>query len=201
MFIELAEYLRCPADHEETYLVVATATMRGRDITSGVIGCPVCQREFVITDGVAVIGEVPPGAGPIPEAPAIPGDHLQAMLDLASPGGYVVLVGSAADLASPLAERLEGVHFVAVNPAARVVGSGTVSVLRSDRIPLRGAVSRGVVVGGECDPAWVAEAARVVLDGRRVVVLREEVTPPEGLRALAAGNGAWVGERTGARRR
>lgn len=200
MFIELAEYLRCPGDHEETYLVVATGTMRGRDVISGVIGCPVCGEEFTITDGVAVVGEVPDEASLRRASPAMPPDHLQAMLDLASPGGYVVLVGSAADVAASLAERLDGVHFVAVNPAPDVEGGTTLSVLRSGRIPLRTGVARGVVVGGECGPSWIAEAARVVLGGRRIVVFREDVTAPEDVAALASGSGAWVGERTRVRR-
>ncbi len=195
MFIELSEYLRCLSEHEDTYLVLATATMRGRDVLAGVLGCPVCRREYQIVLGDAMMGEPPPAPAP-PDDPDVPaGDALQAMLDLGSPGGYVVCIGSAASYAQALARALQGVQFIAINPPDGIRSGATTSVVRSPEVPLKSAMARGVVVGKECGASWLAEAARVVLPGRRVVVLREDVEPPAGVTTLVSGMGAWVGER------
>src|SRR5256886_11534736 len=63
-------------------------------------------------------GRVASGAPPHP-APRIshPADvrTLQALLDLSGPGGYVLLLGSAAQHAVGLAGLMGGIHFVGVN--------------------------------------------------------------------------------------
>jgi hypothetical protein len=56
VFIELTEILRCPNDHLESYMVAAPMTMDGRRIVRGVVGCPECQAEFPIVDGVVYFG-------------------------------------------------------------------------------------------------------------------------------------------------
>jgi len=42
---------------------------------------------------------------------------------------------------------------------------------------------------------WLADAARILLRGRRVVVEREDVSGVPGVTRLAAGQGLFVGER------
>jgi hypothetical protein len=57
-------------------------------------------------------------------------------------------------------------------------------------------MARGTVVGAELSRTpWVGEAARVLLNGRRLVVESEQPTVPESVKQLAAGQGLWVGER------
>ena len=53
MLLELTEILRCPADHEESYVVCVTYAVDGSRVIRGVIGCPVCRAEYPIVDGVA----------------------------------------------------------------------------------------------------------------------------------------------------
>jgi uncharacterized protein YbaR (Trm112 family) len=195
MFIELAESLRCPVRHEDTHLVLATGAMRGRAVAFGTLGCPSCQAEYPVADGVASFGprpEMPTPPGVLPDAAVV-----QALVGLASPGGYVVLVGSAGGLAGPLAKLMTGVHFAVVN----LVGASGVSPVRSllvspRTIPLA-TVARGVVLGAEyADAHWLTEAARVVLRGQRVVVLTEAVEGvPAALAPLTAGRGMWVGRK------
>ena len=64
MHIELAQVLRCPVAHEETYLVLATGAMKDRCIVYGTLGCPACQSEYPVVDGVAMFGAVPAVAAP-----------------------------------------------------------------------------------------------------------------------------------------
>jgi uncharacterized protein YbaR (Trm112 family) len=196
MFIELSEYLACPGEHEPTYLVVATGIMSGRDILHGTIGCPACGREFLIDRAVAGFGSPPERAAPDLALPAA--DDVQAVLGLGSPGGYVVLVGSAARLAAGLALQVPGVHFATVNAPDDVEPATYLSLLE-DRatVPLKTAVTRGAVVGSEyADAAWLAEGARVVLRGQQLVVLRERLdAEPAGIDLLAVGRGMWVGKK------
>jgi len=188
---------------------MSTGEMLGRMVRSGILGCPVCRREYPILQGVvrfspaapAASGSTradpvasPPSASPDPrvDAPA-----LQALLDLSGPGGYVVLVGSAARHAVGLASLMGGVHFVGVDAPPDSEELPVLSLLAGTPvIPLRASIARGVVVGGERVAApWLAEACRVLLRGRRLVVEDERAPSPDGVTRLAAGQGLWVGEK------
>jgi hypothetical protein len=198
MFIELAELLRCPGEHEEqSFCVIVPEEMLDRDVRSGLIGCPVCRQEYPIVEGAALFGEVraaddrlarPEAAHPTPEA-------LQALLGVAGPGGYVVLVGSAATLAGPLGTLLHGIHVVVVNPPESVSSPGASTLYCRQGIPLRRSMARGVVVGEDhLQRHWIQEGARVLLNGLRLVVMSEEVVV-DGVGQLAVGDGMWVGRK------
>lgn len=191
MFIEITEYLRCPAAHDPEWLVLMPEAIVDRRVTGGTIGCPVCHAAYPIVDGVVRFGapSVPAAAADVP-AP----DVLQALIGLESPGGYVVLVGSAARAGAGLAPLLEGSHVVAVNP--QEPPGGGLTVLEAARvIPIRDRVVRGVVLGGEVAEAMLDEAVRIVLRGQRVVILNEAVRLPDGLEELARGQGMVVGRK------
>jgi len=68
--IDLTEMLRCPEPHDEAFLVMSTGEMRGRMVRSGLLGCPVCGREYPLVKGVARFsgsGErLPPPPRPVP---------------------------------------------------------------------------------------------------------------------------------------
>lgn len=190
--------LRCPEPHAETFLVLSTGTMLGRMVRSGVLACPGCDREYPIVNGVvhfssgaAAAAAVPP-PGPAPDGPT-----LQALLELGGPGGYVVLLGRAAGYAAALAGLMGGIHFVGVNAPPDLDELPVLSLLCCEAmIPLRRAMARGVVVGSDCAAArWLAEAQRVLLPGRRLVIEAEAVTAPPGVTRLATGRGLWVGEK------
>jgi uncharacterized protein YbaR (Trm112 family) len=195
MHIELTEMLRCPEAHAEAFLVLSTAEMSGRSVISGVVGCPVCRREYEISRGIVEFG----GSGKREEGRgigAVDAPTLQALLDLSGPGGYVVLVGAASRHAVGLASLMHGIHFVGINPPADAEDLPILSLLRSEAaIPLKSSMARAIVVGSDSanDP-WLAEAHRVLLRGRRLVIESETTTPPQGVNRLAAGQGLWVGE-------
>jgi uncharacterized protein YbaR (Trm112 family) len=202
--IELTEMLRCPEPHAEAFLVMSTGEMTGRMVRSGVLGCPVCGREYPIVKGVVCFsggeGTSPRdpktqslrGAPPPPE----PGT-LQALLDLSGPGGYVVLLGAAARHAIGLADLMGGIHFVGVNAPADVEERPVLSLLQCETaIPLRQTMARAVVVGRDrVDARWLVEAQRVLLPGRRLVVEDDGAALPAGITRLALGQGLLVGER------
>ena len=196
MFIELAEFLRCPRDPGEAHCVVVSQETVGRTVIRGTIGCPTTKREYPITDGIAdfTAGET---AG-LPRRPGeLPTDAAtaHALLGVNTPGGYVVLLGSAARLAPGLAELLGGVHFVGLNVPDGVEPSPVLSLLRGPHpLPLRTSMGRGVIVGAEfAREPWLTDAARIVLKGLRVVVLSQKPVPH--VNAVASGQGVWVGEK------
>ena len=193
MFIELTDHLRCPADHQEAFLVLLPDTVEGRSVRSGTLGCPVCDRRFTIDAGVLDLGEAPL---PPPPATALGADALTSLLGLGGPGGYLVLVGPPAASWRDVAELTPGVALVAVNPPGEVQDGGGISVLRAGRLPLKTGSMRGVVLGRPFggERPWVSEAARVVLPGLRVV--GEGADPaPELIDLMASADGVWVGTR------
>lgn len=195
MHIELTEMLRCPEPHAEAFLVMSTGEMTGRMVRSGVLGCPVCSREYPIVKGVVCFsgGE----ATPPRDLKAPDSETLQALLDLSGPGGYVVLLGAAARHAIGLADLMGGIHFVGVNAPADVEERPVLSLLQCETaIPLRQTMARAVVVGRDrVDARWLVEAQRVLLPGRRLVVEDDGVALPAGITRLALGQGLLVGER------
>src|SRR5437764_12986992 len=98
--------LRCPETHEEAFLVMSTGEMVGRMVRSGILGCPICRREYAIVRGVVnfsgpgtgeglPVGEKEAGAaGGPPRSPD--GRTHPAHLDLSAPRGGALLAGCLA---------------------------------------------------------------------------------------------------------
>jgi uncharacterized protein YbaR (Trm112 family) len=192
MFIELTDHLRCPADHDEGFLVLLPDRIEGRSVIEGQLGCPVCGRTFRLSGGVFDTGDAPDLDAANPGR--LDAEGLTALAGLSGPGGYLVLVGSTADHWQDVAALNHGVALVAINPGSGIADSPRISVLRSGRIPLKSRSMRGVVLGrpyGD-DPHWVREAARAVLPGLRIV--GEGAEPPgDVIELLASADGVWVG--------
>src|SRR4051812_15743884 len=113
MFIELTDHLRCPNDHEESFLVLLPDSMEGRSVLTGQLGCPVCGRTYTVSDGVLDLG----GASDWTEegGSVLDAEAVSALAGVHGPGGYLVLVGSVASLWQEVAELNPGVALVAVN--------------------------------------------------------------------------------------
>jgi uncharacterized protein YbaR (Trm112 family) len=191
MFIELTDHLRCPADHEESYLVLLPDRMEGRSVREGRLGCPVCGRTYSLVEGVLDLGgEVPP----TPASTLLEPEPLTALVGLSGPGGYLVLVGRPAGRWREVAELNPGVGLVAVNPGPEVVDAPGISLLRGASLPLKSRSMRGVVLGSPygSDPRWVTDGARVVLPGLRVAG-EGRVPESAAIDLMATAGGVWVG--------
>jgi uncharacterized protein YbaR (Trm112 family) len=199
MFIELTDYLRCPADHDESYLVLLPEQMEARSVVAGALGCPVCGRTYRVQDGIALLGE-PPFTSDSETMLDPPG--LIALVGLSGPGGYLALVGSAGSLWSEVKDLSPGVGLVAINPPEDVPDAPGLSVIRSGRMPLKSRSMRGVVLGARYgdDPYWVDEASRVILPGLRVVGVGTEPVS-QTVELMASAGQAWVGTTGRSRRR
>jgi uncharacterized protein YbaR (Trm112 family) len=133
MLLELTEVLRCPRDHEESFVVCVAYESEGRHVVRGVVGCPHCQAEFPIREGILDLRE-PPGdegrgaapdeggwgrdaeastTGAPPNVPAPPHEHERAAAgDL-----------TAEALATFLDLRGPGGYVVLAGGAARLAGA------------------------------------------------------------------------------
>ena len=212
MHIELTEMLRCPEGHREEFLVLSTGEMSGRMVLSGLVGCPVCHKEYEMVNGIVTFGgsgapgttraraggDAALGGARARDATTTPdAATLQALLDLGGPGGIVVLLGDAARQAEGLASLMAGIHFVGINAPADMEELPVLSLLRCESsVPLKGSMARGVVIGSDVANApWLEEGVRVLLRGSRYVLLGEGTDLPPGVTRLAAGDGLVVGEK------
>ena len=196
MFIELTDHLRCPAEHAESFLVLIPDEMGGREVRRGVLGCPVCQREYPIREGVVHFWEATQVVTPPPAGGAVNAGAIAAFLGLEGPGGYVGLIGEAASYAAGLSGLLAGIHLVAVNPPGGFSPGETLSVLLSPGIPFKRGSFRGIVLGGPFggEAAWAEGAVQSVLPGLRAVG-RGPTPQFDGFELMGEAEGWWVGKK------
>ena len=198
MFIELVESLRCPRPHEFTWLVASTLEMAGRDIRRGLLGCPSCSARYPIREGV-VDFQTRDGTTPIPDSMPL-GDaggdpelamRIAALLDLTSPGGFVVLAGTWGHAAPALRGVVEGVEVLVLNATVALASGNGISLARSDgSIPIRPGAARGIALD-ERHAVQVNGAARALRQFGRLVAPVAATLPPD-LEELARDGRDWV---------
>lgn len=168
MFIELIDLLRCPVPHEDSWLVAAFTDMDGRFVRKGKLGCPVCAKTYPIIDGTAHFAPAVSAGATMPAAASE--DEVvraAALLGLTRPGALVVLVGSSAG-AAQLADMTES-KVIVVNPVTRIDETDRVGIVTAgDRIPLAAGSADGIISDDSSDDL-VAEAARLLRPGGRIV--------------------------------
>jgi uncharacterized protein YbaR (Trm112 family) len=193
VFIEMIDLLRCPRDHEETWLVAAFTTMDGRFVVEGKLGCPVCNASYDVIEGVAHFG------GEISEAfaPNVSTESVMrtaALLNLVRPGSLAVLCGSEASAAEDLSE-LTQTRVIVMNPAASIEDTEHVgTVVTDERIPLASSSVDGIAMG-DCH-SLLGDALRVLRpSGRLTVSVGAEL--PSGFREIARDDQCVVAEAIG----
>jgi uncharacterized protein YbaR (Trm112 family) len=194
VLLSLVDSLRCPADHEETSLVLSVESWEGSRVSSGVLGCPRCHARYPIRDGVVDFAGGAGGAELLAEVrrDEFEAIRLAAQLGLSEPGGFVFLTGPYASLAECL---LNVVDVTCLLVDARG-GSlpGTIRLRLHDRLPLMsGALRAAAVDDSRANPPFLRDVARCVRDGGRLVAPADSF-PPGGLRIVARDVREWVGQ-------
>lgn len=195
MFIELVDALRCPATHEESWLVASADRMEARHIVEGVLGCPVCARQFPVRSGVVDFRT----SGTVVRHPEVNADdtsatRLAAFMNLTDAQGFALLIGSRGAHAELLMQLVE-TPLILVDPPATMTGQPGISVIRTDggALPL----ARGAARATALDAADATRAAAAVeatrTNGR--IVAPAALALPLGVRELARDPVDWVGER------
>jgi hypothetical protein len=197
MRLDLAERLRCPAPHEPTPLIVVAARVVDRELMEGAVGCPVCHLEARVTGGVVHFGAPhditvagdgsAEGVGgghddgrarSAPDDGAI--DRTGALLDLAEPGGAVLLTGRYAAMASALRSAF---------------GVATVVVRSRGEVPFTDHTFRAAALDPGAAAHEVApDAIRTVAIGGRILLPAACHLPP-AVRQLAADERERLGVR------
>src|SRR3954468_14497196 len=177
MFIELVDALRCPNDHEESWLVLAASALEERHIRAGVLGCPVCLAEYPIRDGIADFRRAhdtqhdavatdshAPGA-----ASTVSTEQLGAMLSLSDALGFAILTGGWCRHADALDALLDAPPLLLIDPPADMaMRPGISGLLAAERLPLAIGAARAAAVD-ETSPRRVASAAECTRVGGHVI--------------------------------
>jgi uncharacterized protein YbaR (Trm112 family) len=196
MYIELIDLLRCPRDHEETWMVAAFTRMDGRFVIEGKLGCPVCSSSYVISNGIADL-RVESSASPKKENPASENSdaamRLAALLNLTRPGALAILDGDSAGHAHEVSE-IGQCRVIALNPASQVEDSERVATVLADaRIPFASSSVYGIAMS---DDRLSNDISRVLQAGSRAV-LPAGTNLPGGLNELARDDQSVVAEFVG----
>ncbi|MGI9075968.1 MAG: hypothetical protein ACR2G6_01395 [Gemmatimonadaceae bacterium] len=209
MHVDLLEFLRCVKPHEPSWLVASVDRVEERDIMSGRLGCPACGTEYVIGNGVAdfrVDWKQDGDSVPLDSAWLVPADlpaasdlalRAAALLDVTTPGGFVLLAGSWSVAAFELVALLDGVHALVLNPATHVAsGYGVSVVLCQANVPVRTGSSRGAALDAlHSTPEWIAETTAAIRAHGRILAHADAKIPGD-LTLLARDAQSWVAQTT-----
>ncbi|MDZ7630837.1 MAG: hypothetical protein U5K74_05630 [Gemmatimonadaceae bacterium] len=104
MFTELIDTLRCPNDHDDSWLVATSTRSDQRHIVEGRLGCPVCRQTFLIVDGVAQF-RAPVAIPPIDALDEDAAFRIAAQLHLVEAPSPILLTGRSARCCAGVAIR------------------------------------------------------------------------------------------------
>jgi len=165
MHIELIDLLRCPEPHEETWLVAAFNKIDGRNIIEAKLGCPVCRREYLIHEGIAIFG-----GDVTADAREEDATTTAAFLDLTSPGKTILLAGAFGFLADGIVEMTQS-RAISLNAPRAGNSESVAAILTASRIPLASSSLNGVALDRAHSTEFlVAESARILRPGGRLLM-------------------------------
>lgn len=186
MLLDLSESLACPRCGPPQGIIVLVERMEGRRVLDGRLDCPDCEARYVLRDGVVEFDVAPDSDLRVPPADPEDAVTVAALLGIQHGRGLIVVgsgLGQAAEQISSLCGgcevvRLEpyGLSSDSIQSAERGPerGRGEVTPLLgvpAGSIPLLSGKALGVAFEGEA-PDLLAEAARVLVPGGRVAVIR-----------------------------
>ena len=189
MRVETIELLRCPAAHESSPLVTVAHARNGDRLIEGTLGCPICGAEYPLKEGVALLADHTGSESPTDSVDAM---RTAALLGLSEPGMRVALCGAFGSVADEI-EQATGATCITVNasPIIRSASTADHVVLASQALlPFSSASLAGLAVD-DANLALLADAARVVRAGGRVLAPARASTPA-GVTELARDEQAWV---------
>ena len=202
MLIELVDVLRCPNPHQESWLVLATRRIDGRDVVEGILGCPVCKEEFSVANGVARFDRGNPRltrSAPADENEAV---RLAALLNLTDARGYAILVGETGNHAERLRDLID-IPLLLIDPPSGIAMSGGISGLTTDAstvaLPLAAESARALALDDSTTADALAARLAVVSPTGRLLA-PASLPLPAGVAELARDDRQWLAEPTGVAR-
>jgi uncharacterized protein YbaR (Trm112 family) len=193
MLRDLLDALRCPHDHEESWLVAVVREADGPQLIDAALACPVCGAEFLVRHGVADFGGPPLGSGPdTPDA-----ERLAALLGVSGGHRPLLLTGHYARAGAALSAFTTAPQIWLDAPEDANRELPALSCVRgAGRLPMGvDTLAAAAIDARHASPAMLASIARAVGQGGRMVA--PAATPvPETLRVLARDATEWVAETT-----
>lgn len=212
---DLLDALRCPAPHEESWLVAMVHRADGATLIEADLACPVCGAEYAVTQGEAwfhaaqdrVPSTMPANASttPLPDV-----ERLAAQLGVMGGLAPVLLAGGYAAVAADYA-ALTGAPVVAV-PTASASASAPLAIRAVDvsvlHVGLQLPLGASTLAAAACGVAHLvpddaarllASIARAVRAGGRIVAPVSQELPAVlmgTVRTLARDEREWVAEMT-----
>ena len=200
MYIELVDALRCPRAHAPTWMVAAATETRARCLVRGTLGCPICEAEFVLEDGVVRFDDRPDGARRARVGAPSGADaseqtmRLAAFLDLTTAGG-IIAVGGEWDAALDGLLDFTDLRALVLEPTAAWRPREPFGAVQGGGVPVAAGALRGVALDAHtADDARLA-AAVLALQPRGRLVAPAHASLPDGVRELARDEHHWVAER------
>lgn len=186
MYLLLTDHLACPRCGPAHGLILLAREVEDRRVLEGELGCSNCRDRFTVRKGMADLR--PPPRSPmaareeLPDGDADPEriEGLKAALGIGDGTGTSLLLGSAVRFATALARACPDIEFVAADPRTEgwPEASGVSRILAAAALPFFSSRIRGVALGPDVGEEGLAEPARVLAPGHRLVVL----DPPAGTR-------------------
>ena len=197
MFTEQIDILRCPAMHEDSWLVAASTHAEGRHIITGTLGCPVCKASYEIVEGEVRFSDAPlhTSSGPMDTELAF---ELAAQLHLVEAPLPVMLTGGWSRAVAPLRTLVPTVSFLVGDAQCLIRLDDRVSTLRLPLtgIPLATGSIRGLALDAvHASVAFLTAASRAVCTSGRLVLPAGSVLDPSLWRILASDGHVIVAER------
>jgi uncharacterized protein YbaR (Trm112 family) len=207
MHILLTDVLTCPRCGPAFGLILIADEIRDRRVIWGGLGCPNCRERYSIAGGVAdlrirgqeeVEPEVEPrGASPEGErgAGGTDGSDADGVADVME-SGYrvaallgvgdlpctVLIAGYPRSVSSAVAGLLPDSQVAASIGGGEVTATGTSWIRHGVRLPFRTGSLKGIAIAGRSAGELLAESARVLAPGGRIVM---ENGPPGAVDGLA----------------
>lgn len=190
MFVPLVDTLRCPNQHDETWLVASIERAEERDIKQGLLGCPSCYAEYPIVDGVVRFDDAE--RAPFVAPNEREATRIAAALDLTDPRMTALLVGQCGAHA-PMIRALSPAQLLLVNPPEGIVSGDGVSIVLTKGAPFATASMDAIAVDAQLSDAAVARLSAALRGGRRM--LGPIARPvPTFLKELVRDDDVWVAE-------
>jgi uncharacterized protein YbaR (Trm112 family) len=196
---DLLDALRCPAVHDESWLVAVVHEAHDGRLLEADLACPVCGAEFRVTGGTAYFGPSTRVAAGSHEALAAAPDpaRLAALLGVTHATAPLLLGGHYTRAGAALSAVVEAPQLWLDAPDNADIGTADVSRFAVlERLPLGVDTLAGAAVdAAHAQPALLGSIRRALKVGARLVA--PAATPlPAGLRELARDDEEWVAEVT-----
>lgn len=193
MHRDLLDALRCPRDHDESWLVAMVTRSSGAALVDADLACPMCGAEFTVRESRADFGDVPrESSGDHPEA-----TRVAALLGAASGAMPLLLTGHYARAGAAIALLVDApqVWLDAPEDADSNVPMRS-RLYGASRLPLGvETLSAAAVDPAHGDPQMLASITRALRVGGRLLSSTTIVRPTD-LREIARDDREWVAETT-----